>query len=97
FADPDRQQLAVASVGFMPDGRVGEIFLNAAHRDQFMDHLIRDIGVLISYCLQSGCDFERLREGMTRDAHGSAQGIAGAALDALAGFLAEASADGATR
>jgi len=78
---------AVATVGFLDNGQPGEIFINAVKRDQFMDHLIRDTGVLLSYALQCGCDFARLRAGVTRDACGKPQGIAGAALDALADFL----------
>ncbi|MCW2276360.1 hypothetical protein GJ654_18710 [Rhodoblastus acidophilus] len=94
FADPaTSSHPAVATVGFLADGRPGEIFINAVKRDQFMDHLIRDTGVLLSYALQLGCDFDRLRAGVTRDACGKAQGIAGAALDALAGMLE--SGDGA--
>ena len=87
MADQQGHHRAVASVGFFDNGKPGEIFLNAVKRDQFMDHLIRDTGVLISYGLQSGCDFSRLREGVTRDAFGAPQGIAGAVLDHLAEFL----------
>lgn len=71
------------TVGRFPDGRVAEVFINARKRDQLFDHLARDAAILISIALQHGAPIDALRKALSRDAHGSAQGIAGAALDVI--------------
>ena len=71
------------TVGRFPDGRVAEVFINASKRDQLFDHLARDAAILISIALQYGAPIDALRKALSRDAHGSAQGIAGAALDVI--------------
>ena len=78
---------AVVTVGFFDGARVGEVFINAHKREQEVDHLQRDIGILISYCLQAGCELELLRRGMTRDGAGAPLAVAGAVLDRLADVL----------
>jgi hypothetical protein len=72
------------TVGRFPDGRVAEVFINARKHDQLFDHLARDAAILISIALQYGAPVDELRKALSRDAHGSAQGIAGAALDVIA-------------
>ena len=80
---------AAVTVGFFDDGRAGEVFISAHKRDCAVDPLQRDIGILISYCLQAGCDVELLRRGMTRAANGAPLAVAGAVLDRLCEVLAE--------
>ena len=71
------------TVARFPDGRLAEVFINGEKRDQLLDHLARDTAILISLALQYGAPAGELRKALTRDAQGAAQGIAGAALDAI--------------
>jgi hypothetical protein len=66
------------------DGLLAEVFIDAGKRGQMFDDLARDIAVLISIALQHGAPVGTLAKALTRDAHGDAQGLAGAVLDAIA-------------
>jgi hypothetical protein len=70
--------------GFYPDGRVGEVFLNAAHANSALDAIVSDAAIAISLALQFGCPLDDLRHAMKRDARGAASSLIGQALDLLA-------------
>jgi hypothetical protein len=73
------------TVGFFPDGSVGEVFLNADRADSLLDVLTSDAAILASLALQYGCSLGALIHALKRDARGVAASPIGAALDRIAG------------
>jgi hypothetical protein len=71
------------TVGLYPDGRVGEIFLNAEHANSLLDALAHDAAILASLALQFGCPLETITHALKRDAQGTAASPIGAALDKI--------------
>jgi hypothetical protein len=69
------------TVGFYPDGRPGEIFLNADRADSLLDVLTSDAAILASLALQHGCTLETIAHALKRDARGVAASPIGAAVD----------------
>jgi ribonucleoside-diphosphate reductase alpha chain len=74
----------VAGVGRFDDGRLAEIFLNAAKHGTAVDVHARDAAVAASLLLQHGCPVETLSRALTRNVDGSASGPLARALDLLA-------------
>jgi len=72
------------SIGYFPDGTVGEVFLNADRGDSFLDVLASDAAILASLALQHGCSLETITHALKRDARGLAASPIGAALDRIA-------------
>jgi hypothetical protein len=72
------------TVGFFPDGRPGEVFLNADRGDSLLDVLVSDAAILASLALQHGCSLETITHALKRDARGVASSPIGAALDLIA-------------
>jgi hypothetical protein len=72
-----------ATIGWFPDGRLGEIFLNNHKSNSAADTNARDAAIVFSIALQHGADPEVIRRALCRDAHGRANGPLGAALDRL--------------
>lgn len=75
--------LFTATIGFYPDGRPAELFLNAHKQSTDIDHDARDLAILVSIALQHGARLPGLAKAMTRGADGRPQGLAGHALDAM--------------
>ncbi|QWG16129.1 hypothetical protein KMZ68_13855 [Bradyrhizobium sediminis] len=71
------------TVGTYPDGRPGEIFLNAEHSNSFLDALTHDAAILASLALQHGCTLETIAHALKRDAQGIAASPIGAAVDLI--------------
>jgi hypothetical protein len=71
------------TAGFYPDGRLGEIFLNADRANSLLDFLMSDAAILASLALQYGASLDELRHAMKRDARGTASSPIGTALDLL--------------
>lgn len=71
------------SVGFYPDGRPGEIFLNADRADSLLDVLTSDAAILASLALQHGCTLETIAHALKRDARGIAASPIGDAVDRI--------------
>jgi hypothetical protein len=71
------------TVGYYPDGRVGEIFLNADRADSLLDVLTSDAAILASLALQYGCPLDAITHALKRDARGVAASPIGAALDLI--------------
>jgi hypothetical protein len=69
------------TVGVYPDGRPGEIFLNAEHSNSFLDALTHDAAILASLALQHGCTLETIAHALKRDSQGVAASPIGAAVD----------------
>jgi hypothetical protein len=71
------------TVGYFPDGAVGEIFLNHDRSDSLLDVLAHDAAILASLALQFGCPLETIRHAIKRDRGGTAASPIGAALDLI--------------
>ena len=71
------------TIGLYPDGRVGEVFLNAEHANSLLDVLAHDAAIMASLALQFGCPLDTLRHALKRDAQGIAASPIGEALDRI--------------
>jgi ribonucleoside-diphosphate reductase alpha chain len=71
------------TIGLYPDGRTGEVFLNAEHANSLLDVLAHDAAILASIALQFGCPLETLKHAIKRDGNGVAASPIGAALDLI--------------
>jgi hypothetical protein len=78
--DGSRYQM---TVGYFPDGRTGEIFLNHDRGDSMLDVLTSDAAILASLALQHGCPLETITHALKRDSRGVAASPIGAALDRI--------------
>jgi len=71
------------TVGYYPDARVGEIFLNHDRGDSLFDALTSDAAILASLALQHGCTLQTIAHALKRDARGVAASPIGAAVDQI--------------
>jgi hypothetical protein len=71
------------TLGFFPDGRVGELFLNHDHCDSALDALAQDAAILASLALQLGGSIEVIRHALKRNRNGVAATPIGAAIDLI--------------
>jgi ribonucleoside-diphosphate reductase alpha chain len=71
------------TIGLYPDGRPGEIFLNAGHANSLLDVMAHDAAILASIALQFGCPLDTIRHAIKRDSSGTAASPIGAALDLI--------------
>jgi hypothetical protein len=71
------------TAGFYPDGRVGEVFLNADRANSLLDFLMSDAAILASLALQYGAPLDEIRHALKRDVRGAAASPIGAALDRI--------------
>jgi hypothetical protein len=71
------------TIGLYPDGRIGEIFLSAAHANSLLDVLAHDAAIAVSLALQFGCPLETIRHALKRDSQGRAASPIGEALDRI--------------
>lgn len=72
------------TLGFYPDGRLGEMFLNGLKLDTAQDIYARDLGIALSIALRHRASFDLLRKAMTRAVGGKPQGLGGYILDLIA-------------
>lgn len=73
-----------ASVGFYPDGRLGEVFIHLVDgKDKSVSVDAHDAAIVISIALQHGADLKSIGRAMLRDADGAPHGCIGSMLDAL--------------
>jgi hypothetical protein len=72
-----------ATISRFDDGRLGEIFIDAAKVGSGADTAARDSAIACSLALQYGADVETIRRALCRDARGTATGLLGAALDVI--------------
>ena len=71
------------TIGLYPDGRPGELFLNAEHANSLLDAMAHDAAILASLALQHGCTLETIARALKRDARGLAASPIGAAVDQI--------------
>jgi ribonucleoside-diphosphate reductase alpha chain len=72
------------TIGFYPDGRIGEIFLVNHKQGSQAGMMASDSAVLCSIALQHGVPIETLRHALMRDSRGKPSGPLGSVLDLLA-------------
>lgn len=73
------------TIGYFPDGRMGEIFISTNKIGSAAEAIARDIAILISLGLQHHCTLETMAKAITREANGEPSTVAGAVLDILCG------------
>jgi len=71
------------SVGCFSDGSPAEVFISNHKAGNASDVIARDAGILVSFCLQYGCDVQTIARAVSRNSDGSASGVIGAVLDAI--------------
>lgn len=71
------------TAGFYPDGRLGEIFLNADRANSLLDFLMSDAAILASIAMQYGASLDELRHALKRDSRGKPSSPIGEALDRI--------------
>lgn len=71
------------TVGYKPDGSVGEIFLNADRSDSMLDVMMSDAAIIASLALQHGVSLRQLAHSLKRDVFGIASSPIGAAIDRI--------------
>jgi hypothetical protein len=72
-----------ATIGFFPDGKAGEVFLNHDCSDSLLDALASDAAILVSVCLQFGAGLQDIRHALRRNSRGEPASPIGAALDLI--------------
>jgi len=76
-------QSFIVSVGFYPDGVIGEVFIDSRKTGQDVQSTARDAAVVLSLALQHGTPIETIRRAVTRNGAGDAASILGAVIDTL--------------
>lgn len=71
------------TVGYFPEGDVGEIFLNADRANSLLDVMISDAAILASLALQHGVSLAEITHALKRDARGEPASPIGAALELI--------------
>jgi hypothetical protein len=72
-----------AGIGRFADGRLAEVFLNAAKSGTAVETQARDSAIVASLALQHGVAPQTIMHAITRNGDGSASGPLGALLDLL--------------
>ena len=71
------------TIGFYPDGRIGEIFVTNHKAGSEAGIMASDAAVAASIALQYGAPIETLRHAMMRDVRGRPSGPLGVVLDQI--------------
>lgn len=73
----------IAHAGRFPDGRLAEMFLDAAKPGMVIDLIAKDTATILSIALQHGASVETIRAAMSQEMNGVMRGPVGVALDLL--------------
>lgn len=73
-----------ATIGYYPDGRPGEIFLDCSKSGADVQIAARDSAIIAAFALQHGVSIEAMRRALTRTPNGEAEGPLGRLFDLLA-------------
>lgn len=80
----DRDGIRITlTVGYRPNGEVGEIFLNADRADSMLDVLMSDAAIIASIALQYGVSLRQIAHAIKRDRFGIASSPIGTAIDRI--------------
>lgn len=71
------------TVGYYPEGDIGEIFIAGSKSGSAFDAVARDGAVLLSLALQHGVPLDTIKHAITREADGRPSTIVGAVVDRL--------------
>jgi hypothetical protein len=71
------------TAGRYDDGRIGEIFMNAAHANSALDFVMSDGAILLSIALQYGAPLDEIRRALKLTTSGEAASPLGKALDLI--------------
>ena len=71
------------TVGYYPDGRPGEVFINGGKSGEQVEAIARDGAVMLSMCLQHGVSLDTIKHALTRDSQDQPSSIVGAVVDRL--------------
>jgi hypothetical protein len=74
-----------ATISYFQDGGPAEVFVSNHKAGNASDVAARDAGILVSLCLQHGCDVATIARAISRNSDGSASGVIGAVLDKIMG------------
>jgi hypothetical protein len=72
------------TVGFRPDGQIGELFINADRANSMLDVLLSDAAIIASIAIQNGASVRQLAHSVKRDGAGLAASMIGQVLDRIA-------------
>jgi hypothetical protein len=72
------------TIGYYPDGRIGEIFITNHKAGSQAGIMASDAAVVASVALQYGTPLDVIRKALMRDSRGNASSPLGRALDELA-------------
>lgn len=78
-----RQTKYTATLGYYPDGRLGEVFLNAGKSGTDVDIATRDSAIAVSLALQHGCPIEIMAPAFLRTAEGEPEGTLATLMELL--------------
>ena len=70
-------------VGFYPNGRIGEVWLNGPRPDSALYHITQDACVLVSHLLQRFVSPHTLYDSLPRAQDGSPASVIGAIIELL--------------
>lgn len=71
------------TVGYYPDGKVGEVFIAGSKSGTAFEAVARDGAILLSLALQHGVDLQTIKHAITREGDGAPSTIIGAVVDRL--------------
>ena len=71
------------TIGFYPNGAVGEVFIDGGKSGQDIQSTARDAAVVLSLALQHGVPPETIRHAVTRGASEEPASILGAVVDSI--------------
>jgi hypothetical protein len=72
-----------ATISRFDDGGLAEVFVSNHKAGNASDVAARDAGILVSLCLQHGCDVTTISHALSRNTDGTASGVIGAVLDKI--------------
>ena len=70
-------------IGFYPDGRVGEVFVDGEKLASQTDVEAHDAAILLSFALQFGATLDEIGPALLRAADGHPEGVMGTLVDAI--------------
>ena len=76
-------QLFTVTVGFYPDGTLGEVFIDGGKSGQDVQSTARDAAVVLSLALLHGTPIEMIRHAVTRGTSEEPASILGAVVDSI--------------
>jgi hypothetical protein len=71
------------TIGYYPDGRVGELFIVGGKSGEQIEAIARDFAVVTSTALQFGAPLSVIEHALTRNSQNEPMSIGGAVIDQL--------------